>query len=95
MFKVIAKMTTVPGKSKDFISSVAEMAPKTRAMNGCLAYNLAQSRSDENTFIFVEEWENDEVFKQHFNEEFTKVFESKLDGVIASGPEAYICNVII
>ena len=95
MFKVIAKMVTIPGKSKEFIASVAEMAPQTRAMKGCLAYNLTQSRTDENVFIFVEEWENDEVFAQHFNEEFTKVFESKLEGVLASDPEPYECYIVL
>ena len=95
MFKVIAKMATVPGKSKEFIASVAKMAPQTRAMKGCLAYNLTQSRTDENIFIFVEEWENNEVFKQHFSEEFTKVFESELEGVLASGPEPYECNIVV
>ena len=95
MFKVIAKIVTVPGKSREFIASVDNMAPKTRAMNGCLAYNLTQSRTDENVFIFVEEWENDEAFKQHFNEEFTKIFESELEGVLDSGPETYECNIVV
>ncbi len=80
MFKVLAKTMTLPGKSEKFKKNITELAPKTRAYQGCVSYQVLQSKED---------------FAAHFNEPFTKEFEKTLEGVVTGDVEPYVCDFAV
>lgn len=49
---------------------------------GCIQYDLHKDLSDENSFTFVETWENAEFLSKHQEKEHFKTFVSNIDGKI-------------
>lgn len=94
MFRVLAKMEVVPGKSEVFRENILKLAPQTKAYPGCLSYEVLQSTENENIFWMCETWEDEKCFQEHFSADFTKEFEASLEGVAAKDVEPYICKVI-
>ena len=94
MFRVLAKMEVVPGKSEIFRENILKLAPKTKAYPGCMEYEVLQSSEDENIFWMCETWKDEQSFQEHFSADFTQEFEASLAGVAAKEVEPYICKVI-
>ena len=40
----------------------------TRREQGCLRYDLMQSRTDPEAFVFIEEWEDEAALQSHLSE---------------------------
>jgi quinol monooxygenase YgiN len=66
MIFVIATMKTSPENQQVLVEAARDCISKTRKEAGCISYELHQSVSDANTFVFVERWENREALEAHF-----------------------------
>ena len=53
---VVAVLKAKPGSEAVLQEALRELVAPTRAEEGCLAYELFQSRSDATTFVTVERW---------------------------------------
>ena len=49
---------------------------------GCIQYDLHKDLSDENSFTFVETWENAKFLSKHEEKEHFKIFVTNIDGKI-------------
>lgn len=94
MFRVLAKMEVLPGKSGEFRKNILKLAPQTIEYPGCLSYEVLQSNENENIFWMCETWEDEQHFQEHFSADFTKEFEKTLEGVAAKDVEPYICKIV-
>jgi quinol monooxygenase YgiN len=66
MIFVIATMKTTSENQQAFVEATRECITETRKEAGCISYELHQSVSDVDTFVFVERWENREALEAHF-----------------------------
>jgi quinol monooxygenase YgiN len=66
MIFVVATMKTTSENQQVFVEAARECITETRKEAGCISYELHQSVSDADTFVFVERWENRESLEAHF-----------------------------
>jgi quinol monooxygenase YgiN len=67
MIYVVATMKIKPSSADAVRSAAAICVAETVKEPGCLSYDLNQSTSDPETFVFVERWETREHLAAHFN----------------------------
>lgn len=68
------------------------MVIHTRKEPACLQYDLHQSISDENTFVFYEIWENQSGLDHHNNQPYIKDFIELVSEKLVQLPEVYLTN---
>jgi quinol monooxygenase YgiN len=66
MIFVIATMKTSPENQQALVEAARDCISETRKEVGCISYELHQSVSNADTFVFVERWENREALEAHF-----------------------------
>lgn len=66
MIFVIATLKTTPENQQVFAASAHDCIAETRKEAGCISYDLHQSVSDANTFVFVERWQDRASLEAHF-----------------------------
>ena len=52
-------------KREDFLEKAQRLIASSRAEEGCLAYDLYESTTEENKFVMVEQWRDDEAVSTH------------------------------
>ena len=57
---------------ENILSVLRTLTTATRTEPGCIKYELHQDLSDETHLTFIEEWENEEALKLHFQTEHFK-----------------------
>ncbi len=65
MIYVIATLTIKPGMVDTLLAAAKPAIAETRKEQGCIAYDLHQSATDDHTFVFVERWETRENLSAH------------------------------
>ncbi|MFP9114704.1 putative quinol monooxygenase [Flavobacterium sp. RHBU_3] len=50
------------------------MVRQSRAETGCLQYDLHRDKTNENTFVFYEIWENEAILVHHNEQPYIKAF---------------------
>jgi len=60
-----ALIKSKPNYSSEMKAVLLELVTGSRTEDACLQYNLHQDASDENLFIFHEEWGNKEGLEKH------------------------------
>jgi quinol monooxygenase YgiN len=75
------------GKAAEFESAVAAMTAKVRANEpGNLLYQLTKSRSDANTYKFLELYKDQDALTRHNQTEYYKELMSKAGTLLAAPP---------
>ena len=67
MIYVVATLTIHPGMIETLLAAAKPAIAETRKEVGCLSYDLHQSATEPNTFVFVERWESRENLTAHFD----------------------------
>lgn len=65
MIVINAKFFVKPEVKAEFLAKVAALITATRKEDGCLAYNLFQSVEDDNAFVMVENWCDQQAVDGH------------------------------
>lgn len=65
MIVVIARLQTDDEKRDALIAAGQKLAAASRAEDGCLNYRLHEDTEQRNHFVFVEEWESQEILEAH------------------------------
>ncbi len=65
-------------------SEVLKLIEPTRQEKGCLQYDLHQDNEKPEIFIFVENWENKELWQIHMESNHLKSFVKNTDGALAN-----------
>ena len=95
---MIASTSTVKiqdGKAAEFETLVAVTAAKVRANEpGTLLYQLTKSRSDANTYKFLELYQDQDAFTRHGQSAYYKDLMSKAASVLAAPPKVEMLDAI-
>ena len=66
----------------------------TRQESGCIQYELLQNHSDPTDFVFVEEWESEQLLNAHFESPHMNEVDAKLDGLLAAEPDIQLYRLL-
>lgn len=79
--KVFAQVFIKPEAVATFKSVVPALIKATRQEKGCLMYNLFEQAENPGSFIFVEEYQDQEALDIHFNSPYLAAFGKQIDGL--------------
>ncbi len=84
--QVVAMMEAKKGAEEDVRRVLAELAGKSRAESGCVAYEVFDSTAAEGTFITIETWSDAEALDAHMRGLNLKFAASALREHLAGAP---------
>jgi len=74
MIRILAEQKIKKENIGKYHEIVKELVEKSRAEEGCILYDLDQSRDDETVHCFVELWKDEEAIAIHNStEHFTRI----------------------
>ncbi len=79
---IIAHIAAKEGKLALVKKEVLALVEPTKKEQGCLRYELNQDHENPNLFIFVEEWESQELWQKHMENTHLQAFVKATDGVL-------------
>ena len=88
MIGVVAKLKIQDGKQAEFEQVAKDLMAKVKANEpGCLTYQLYKSKSDPQTYIFMEQYANAEALESHGKTEYFQAAGPKMATCLAGRPE--------
>ncbi len=84
MIYVIATLTIHPGQAETLLAAARPAIAETRKEAGCIAYDLHQSVTAPDTFVFVERWVTREALSAHMQMPHFKVWRAAAGACIAA-----------
>ena len=84
MIYVIATANVRANAREPYLQAAHTCIEATRREDGCLAYDLHQSVTEPDRFVFVERWTTREALERHFNTEHLGAFRAVAKDCIAS-----------
>lgn len=88
MIGVIATLKIQEGKAEEFEAFAAELAKQVRANEpGNLAYQLTKSRTEPNTYKFLEIYKDQDALTHHGGTDYFKAAGPKFAAVLGGRPE--------
>lgn len=81
---IVARVEVLPGKEQAFINQAEALIQGTRAEEGNISYNLYQNPSDQKSFIFYEEYKNQQAMDAHAASAHFQVFAKAIGEMLAS-----------
>ena len=85
---VIATLRIQEGKAEEFEAFAMELARQVRANEpGNLAYQLTKSRTEPNTYRFLEVYKDQEALTHHGGTDYFKAAGPKFAAVLGGRPE--------
>ena len=79
---IIAHIEAKEGKLDFLKKQVLALVEPTKKEQGCLRYELNQDLENSNLFIFVEEWENHELWSKHMDNTHLQAFVKATNGAL-------------
>jgi len=68
MSKILTVIAQIEAKKKELAyvkAEIIKLIEPTRREEGCIVYELHQDNENETLFIFVEKWQNRELWQKH------------------------------
>ena len=88
MIGIVAKLKVAEGKNAEFEEVGKDLMAKVKANeSGTLTYQLYRSSTDPQTYVFLEEYTNEEAVKAHGQTDYFKAAGAKFAGCLAGRPE--------
>ena len=72
---------------ENFLSDAAKLILETRKEEGCLAYTLYESLEERNTFMMVENWQDQLAIENHNQSPLLQKFVHKIDDYSTKAPD--------
>lgn len=95
MIGVIATLKIQAGKSEEFEAFAGALAAKVRANEpGNLAYRLTKSRTEPDTYKFMEFYADQDALTLHGGTDYFKAAGPKFAAVLAAMPEIEYLDVV-
>lgn len=91
---VIAKFTAKPGREKDVLSGLTDMIAPTRKEEGCINYDLHESRSVPGVFYFYENWTGKDVLDKHLASSHIQNALKKIEGCLKEPIELHLMDEV-
>lgn len=90
---VAGKVKVKPEKEKEFIDFSKSLIAPSRAEMGAVSYSFYKDETQDNVFIFYEEWKNQAALDYHFQTLYFKEFVKKAPDLLAEPPVIKIFHV--
>ena len=71
---------------ENFLSDAAKLISETRKEDGCLAYTLYESLEERNTFMMVENWQDQLAIENHNQSPLLQKFVHKIPDYSTKAP---------
>lgn len=84
---VVARLTAAPGMGEQLRRVLLALVPPTRAEPGCLRYDLLQSESDPEAFVFLEQWASAGDLDAHLKTPHFQQAAQALEGKVTAPPD--------
>lgn len=85
---IVAKIKVQPGKEAEFEAVFKDLRSQVKANEpGCLLYDVFKSKSEEATYVIMEQYKDEEALKAHGQSEHFKAAGPKLGAVLGGAPE--------
>lgn len=81
---IVCRVLVKEGQEAAFIETAKVLIEATRQEPGNVSYNLYQSPFDSKTFIFYEEYKDDDAFNTHANSAHFKAFADAIPPMLAA-----------
>lgn len=91
---VIAKFTAKPGREKDVLLGLKEMIAPTRLEEGCINYDLHESRTVPGVFYFYENWTGKDVLDKHLVSAHIQNALKKIEGFLREPIELHLMDEV-
>ena len=95
MITIVAKHVILDDQISAYKNLAKELIIETRNEPGCIEYDLFEDTSNENILTFIEEWEDEDAIKNHFNSQHFKSILPKMKPLLASETEVNIYKNVI
>jgi quinol monooxygenase YgiN len=82
---LLATFDVRPGGVLELAERLTEMVALTRGEPGCARYDLHTDREDDNRFVFVETWADDDNWAQHMATPHVRALLSDLPQLTVDG----------
>ena len=79
---IIAHIEAKEGELELVKKEVLALVEPTKKEQGCLRYELTQDHLNPKLFIFVEEWESQELWQKHMDNRHLEAFVKETDGLL-------------
>jgi len=79
---VVAEMKAKPGKEKDLKGILTSLLEPTRKEEGCLNYDMHESRESPGSFLFHENWTSQEALDSHLETPHLKAFFARIPELV-------------
>ena len=87
MIVVLGRVRTDAGRRAELIRIAQTLAQASRQESGCIGYRLYEDTEVDNDFVFVEEWESQEVLREHFKTPHIAEFTRAAPAVLVAPPD--------
>ena len=95
MIGVVAKLKIADGKNEEFEQVGKDLMAKVKANEpGCLTYQLYKSKSDAQSYIFMEQYASEDALTSHGQTEYFKAAGPKLGACLAGKPEIEYFDIV-
>jgi len=82
MIVVLAELHVAPESRRALLDAARAIHEATLAEPGCLRYDFFENALQPDRFIFVEEWEDAEELRVHFNTSDMATFRDRIQSIV-------------
>ncbi len=95
MIGVVAKLTVVGGKEKEFEAAAKALAQQVNAREeGCLQYELFKSKSEPGVYVFMEKYADKAALDAHGKSDYFLAAQPTLGGCLAAVPDINVYSAV-
>ncbi|WP_422364879.1 putative quinol monooxygenase [Pelagibius sp.] len=80
---IVAHITAAPGKEVLVREELKKLIDTTRAEEGCLQYDLHEDNAAPGYFVFFENWETRELWRQHMEAPHLAAYGKATEGAVS------------
>lgn len=81
---IVARAEVLPGKENEFMNHAKTLVETTRKEEGNISYNLYQNPMNPVSFLFYEEYKDQDAINFHASSAHFKAFGSAIGALLAS-----------
>jgi quinol monooxygenase YgiN len=93
MIVVTGRVHIAPENRERFIAVATEMCSRSREEDACRGYRVYADLEQDDRYIFIEEWADDDALQRHFAQPHTATFMGALIPLLAEPADAVFHTV--
>lgn len=91
---VMVRLKAKKGMGARLRAAALSLIPKTRQESGCIDYFFHVDEKDPESFMFYENWTDNEALQQHLDMPYLKDFQRLLDEILAEEEDFTLWRIV-